>query len=220
MATLSELVNTIANVEGVDPAGVSLIARGVREAGLITTGGRGPSAAKMTATDAANLLIAINATTSVRAASQIVHSYRELEANVGEQIKPKPKLGEAIEHLLEAVLNRSLPGRYISSVIPEPILEEFRKEHVRIELLFHKPFPAAELTIAVCDPKKDIGYIGGLHPGEIGFDLLSKNATRIEFKFNSPTTSNQSKRVSGGDRKDTTSIGYPTLRAVVELLRE
>ena len=45
MATLSALVDTIAAVEGIDPATVTLVARHIREARLIRTGGRGPSAA-------------------------------------------------------------------------------------------------------------------------------------------------------------------------------
>src|ERR1700704_3688635 len=80
MTTLSELVNTIAKVEGIDPATVTLIARSVREAGFITTGGRGPSAARMTYRDAANLIIAVNASPTAREAPHTVQVYRALES--------------------------------------------------------------------------------------------------------------------------------------------
>ena len=55
MAILSELVTTVAKVSGMDQATVALIARHAREAGLIAMSGRGPSAASMGPTDAANL---------------------------------------------------------------------------------------------------------------------------------------------------------------------
>ena len=72
MATLTELVETIAEAEGLDPTSVGLIARYIREAGLITTGGRGPSAARMDFSDAAHLLIGVNATKAAQDAAKIV----------------------------------------------------------------------------------------------------------------------------------------------------
>ena len=45
-ATLSELVNAVAMVEGLDPAAVGLTARLIREAGFISSSGRGRSAAQ------------------------------------------------------------------------------------------------------------------------------------------------------------------------------
>src|ERR1700722_4299287 len=80
MGTLSHLVETIAAVEGIDPATVALIARHIREANLISTGGRGPSAARMTITDAANLLIGVNATRIAAEAAQVVRTLRSLTA--------------------------------------------------------------------------------------------------------------------------------------------
>src|SRR5262249_2541293 len=79
MASLSELARTIAQVEGLEEATVNLIGRYVREDGLIATGGRGTSAATMTARDAANLLIAVNATTVAVDAPNTTRTYRALE---------------------------------------------------------------------------------------------------------------------------------------------
>ena len=59
MATPGQMVQTMADVLGIPAATVSQYDRQLAEAGLRTTGGRGPSAAKVGATDAANLLIAI-----------------------------------------------------------------------------------------------------------------------------------------------------------------
>ena len=56
MTTLSQLVDVVAAVEGLDGDRVAAVARAVREAGLIATYGRGTSAAKMGLADAANFL--------------------------------------------------------------------------------------------------------------------------------------------------------------------
>jgi hypothetical protein len=66
------LVKTVARLEGIDPATVALVARTVREAGLIATGGRGASAAKMDVKDATNLLIGVNASDMARDAPLLV----------------------------------------------------------------------------------------------------------------------------------------------------
>src|SRR5437667_12752807 len=98
MATLTDLVETIAQAEGMEPATVALIARNVREAGLITTAGRGRSAAKMSSADATNLLIAVNATITAREAPQTVRICRLLETRVGQILLGK--LGDALQQLI------------------------------------------------------------------------------------------------------------------------
>jgi hypothetical protein len=103
----------------------------------------------------------------------------------------------------------------LGAITPELVAQEFRKERVRIELLFHKPATAAVLTIAVSDFEDNFELAGIFSPDDpSNFHL--KKATSIKFEF----SADQSKYVSTGDRRDTTSIGYPTLRAVAELLRE
>jgi len=58
MATPGELIKTTASVLGLSEATATTYYRSLREAGLVTKGGRGPSAPNMTARDAAQLLIA------------------------------------------------------------------------------------------------------------------------------------------------------------------
>jgi hypothetical protein len=59
MATPGQLVRTIAEALGIPVSTVTQFDRQLAEAGLRTVGGRGSSAAKVTALDAANLLIAL-----------------------------------------------------------------------------------------------------------------------------------------------------------------
>lgn len=59
MATSGELIKTVADITGHPEARVVTYFRSLREAGLVTKGGRGPSAAKMSYRDAATLLTAL-----------------------------------------------------------------------------------------------------------------------------------------------------------------
>lgn len=61
MAWLSTLITTVAETSGEPEASVTVIARNLREGGFISTGGRGRSAATMTAIDAASLLLGVGA---------------------------------------------------------------------------------------------------------------------------------------------------------------
>lgn len=72
MASLSQLVSTLADELGDPEAGLIVVARSLREAGFIATGGRGRSAARMNEGDLASLLLA-TATTgdSTKAAERL-----------------------------------------------------------------------------------------------------------------------------------------------------
>lgn len=59
MAKLSDLIPATAKVLGIPENTVALYARHLREARLITTGGRGPGGAEMKPEDCANLLLAL-----------------------------------------------------------------------------------------------------------------------------------------------------------------
>jgi hypothetical protein len=72
MATLSALVKAIAAVQGFDENQVLWIARYLREDGLISQGGRGRGGARMSALDAANLLIGVNSPGSAKQSAMLV----------------------------------------------------------------------------------------------------------------------------------------------------
>jgi hypothetical protein len=220
MTTLSELVNTIAKVEGIDPATVTLIARSVREAGLITTGGRGPSAARMTYRDAANLIIAVNASPTAREAPHTVQVYRALESwsrsfTYAGQKAERPKLlgqfGDALETLIEAVAIGKLPDVYLGMPLDKLIVEEFASSHIEIELTFHKPLPSASLAFTT--PRLHEPFsLNRLH----SFRQLGPSKT---FDFELPKKSKARASRNFGDKQEVTSIGYLTFREVGELFR-
>jgi hypothetical protein len=229
MATLAQLVETIAVWEGIDAATVRLFARNVREAGLITTGGRGPSAGKMTFADAANLLIAVNASKIAREAPEVVREYRLLTAPTG--ILRVGRFGEALEVLIESLATRgTLPKEYLSLALP-PLLS---REQIRgVRITFHKPEPRAELGVSVRGPYDEQGP--EIHFSQISTlkPKLANKVTGIVFKFEPNAQKFVNLHPDGKvtwtdgtpwvyvpkDRKDTTTIGYETVSAVAFLLQ-
>ena len=195
MATLSELAETVAEVEGMDLARVNLIPRNVREGGLIATTGRGPSAAIMDVSDAANLLIAVNAVEIVKEAAQTVRVYRRLEAP-DTSMQHYPTLSDALEQLIEAAANGILPQRYLSRTVPPRIAQEFCEQKIKVEVTFHKPMPQVFLSIGT----PGIGLVNG---GEFVDDAerdiyikdaenwlaptIKKGVTQLEYEFDLPT---------------------------------
>ena len=97
MATPGQLVERMADVLGVPAPTVSQYDRQLAEAGLRTSGGRGTSAAKVTAADAANLLIAILGSpisgASISSARQICETVGALPARKYSDIKKIGRYG-------------------------------------------------------------------------------------------------------------------------------
>jgi hypothetical protein len=238
MATLSELVNTIAAVEAIDPATVTLIARYIREAGLIATRGRGPSAATMGVKDAANLLIGVNATTNAAEAAKAVSVYRALESYESrEKGDPRPAqkygtLGEAIEQLVHATGVGELPEVFLNRVIPDDLQEAFPAVH--IDMKFRRPIVSASLKITPIEPDEippiePDEITPGLNeewlevevlsiPGEVSMERGTPEGLFFEFcppKLRGPP---RKKKTIAGDRLEEITIGYRTLSAVGKLL--
>jgi hypothetical protein len=215
MATLSELVNIVARLEALDPRSVALLARYLREAGLITKRGRGLSAASMSVVDAANLLIAVNATKNVADAAKTVQTYRRLRP---EQHEPPIDewsrdftLGEAVEQLLMATGSGELPRPFLGGNRDGDIelVEMFAGEKVAVELRFRTNTPAAFLRVA--------------RP----FDLVTSPelTTRLPAKVWLHFSSRKGRDPPGtlqhpsGDRVEEITIGFTTLSAVGKLIR-
>jgi hypothetical protein len=239
MATLTELVETIADVEGIEPSSVNLIARYVREAGYIATHGRGTSAARMNVSDAANLLIGVNATTVATNAARTVSAYRELESyEFRAKGDPRPAkkygtLGEALEQLVRATGMGELPEVFFNREIPNDLQEAFPDVH--IDMKFRRPIPSASLRIV---PILELNELTSeLLEGEEGFETEVPQGTRewvedvlppvevstepegVMFEFYSPKLRKPSKKKTiVGDRVEEITIGYRTLSAVGKLV--
>jgi hypothetical protein len=226
MATLTELIDTIADVEGLDRSAVGLIARYVREAGLIATRGRGNSAARMSLTDAANLLIGVNATTTATEAAETVSAYREFESyeffTKGDPRAPVKygTLGEAIEQLIHATGSGELPEVFLRREIPLDLQEAFSRGDVHIDLKFTTSDLSAFLKIAPL-PERDV-----ITPAMAEEWVAMAPGWNISFAFYPPKRrapqlrgQPRGKKKKSSDRTEETRIGYRTLRAVGKLLQ-
>jgi hypothetical protein len=98
MATLSQLVSTLANVMGLPEATVFAYGRFAREAGYISQAGRGRGGAQMTAVDAANLIIALSGTSVTREAGKAIETFMALQ---GWLKFPTERLLEPIERWID-----------------------------------------------------------------------------------------------------------------------
>ncbi|OKO92174.1 hypothetical protein AC629_01180 [Bradyrhizobium sp. NAS80.1] len=194
MATLSELVAAIAAVEGVDAERVTAIARAVREDGLIQTSGRGTSAAQMSETDAANLLIAANTADTARTAPAAVKKYRTLQAK-----RRSSQFGNELEELISAAKRECLADHLTKMVAlfgtPDHRFGKstYTKMEYGFEIEFEKPVPSVRVHIWVS---------------------IDRQGDRFEFTDRRlPTTK------TTGDRRERTTITQRTILAVANVLR-
>ncbi|HEY5306097.1 MAG TPA: hypothetical protein VIJ52_05445 [Pseudolabrys sp.] len=88
MATSGQLVEAVSRATGFAEETVVVHMRNLREAGHIAIGGRGPSAAKMTARDAAKLLIAVHGSNYVKESAGALASFSRLLAYRRELVSP------------------------------------------------------------------------------------------------------------------------------------
>jgi hypothetical protein len=220
MATLSELVETIARVEGLDSSAVNLVARYVREAGLITTGGRGSSAATMFVTDAANLLIAVNATTAAVDAAKITRTYRALEAyEPRNEADPRPPnkygtLGEAVEQLFEATITAQPLEIFLGQELPVELHDAFLTGQAEIELKFARPIPSATLHVTCLPTEEEMSPTLARYFSDTGV------TPQVFFRFEAQKGrgSPKPKKLGTADRTEATTIGFRTVQAVAQLL--
>ena len=151
MATLSQLVDVVAAVEGLDGDRVAAVARAIREAGLIATHGRGTSAAHMGVADAANLLIAVNAAETARSAPEIVRRYRASRTNNKKQLE----FGLTFEEMIAAAETRRLADHLMDlgfgpkGVLREKVAHGREKFDLRVEFTRSRPLVIIECRIPI-----------------------------------------------------------------------
>ncbi|MEZ2144929.1 hypothetical protein AAE026_21955 [Bradyrhizobium sp. DN5] len=196
MATLSQLVAAIADVEGIDAERAGAIGRAVREHGLIRTSGRGTSAAQMEERDAANLLIAVNTADTARTAPAAVAQYRALQAKRNRQTS---EFGSEFEEMISAAKRECLAD-YVTKIVAllgtrGHVLgrKRFPNERYRFSIEFEKPVPKVL----------------------VGISLL--NTSYMDF-FSFADRRNPAIGESG-DRRERTGISERTILAVANVLR-
>ncbi|WP_156453634.1 hypothetical protein [Methylobacterium sp. CCH5-D2] len=157
MALLSEMVQAVAGVEGIEPVSVGIFARHAREAGLITQGGRGRSAAKMSFKDAANLLIAVNGCALAKEVASGVTIYRNLRpmASEGADFVGVGAQGSTFGSDFEVILRMMAEeGR---NKIPGATFVRFFKPYPLVEITMHPQFDGVPETISVKYGDSDSG---------------------------------------------------------------
>jgi hypothetical protein len=216
MATLSELAEVIAEVEGVDHATVTWIGRSLREAGLVAKHGRGPSAAQMGWSDATNMLIAVNATRNTAEAVRAVSAYRRFRPEQYQvpisEMNRDFTLGEAIEQLLVAAGTSQPPKPFLGTTDYYDLSEAFETGEVHVELRFRTSESSALLRIAPLEaPLED----------EATPELMAiiPPLVLVHFSPRKVRDPPKARQDRSGDRLEETTIGFRTLREVGRLIR-
>jgi hypothetical protein len=225
MATINELAQAVAEAEGMDLPTVALIARYLREAGLIQKKGRGASAAQMNVADAANLLIAVNASGAAQDSALVVPIYRELViTRSGEKFtwvdsppafgsppassKISGTFGDAFELLVQSAVEGKLPNAILSQEVPSALQDAFQKGAATISIYFTRPEPRVHVSItgerSLEDKRRNI-----FRPPQINFSF---QAWRGRLK-------RAAHKLKIGDRVDETKIGTRTITSVAKILR-
>jgi hypothetical protein len=215
MATLTELGKVISEVEGIDPARVAWIGRSLREAGLISKHGRGPSAAHMGWTDAANVLIGVNAARKAANAAKATSAYRRFRPEELQfpNITLRSRdftLGQAIEQLLVAAGTGELPKSFLGVPGDDDDLmsEMFAARQVHVELRFRTNAPSALLRVAQT-----------FEWATLESTAASPALVLMHFSPRKLRDPPDARPDGSGDCLEETTIGFRTLREVGELIR-
>jgi hypothetical protein len=204
LASPGELVNVIADALGLAAATVTQYDRVLAEHGLRSKSGRGTSAAKITAIDAANLLIAILGSpisgASIKDAARICKLYRALPVRLWQKDFSRlgfPSLSKLPrQHCLLEGLSTLIAGAAKGEAIKIPGLRR------------HPSFDRFLWVRLDSPPWAEIGADGS------GFSSANAYMARIVYHdFNQP-------RERSHDLHQQRSITFKTIRRLGELLRE
>ncbi|MFN7231115.1 MAG: hypothetical protein ACK5U9_04745 [Brevundimonas sp.] len=154
-ATPGQLKSTLARVFAYPESAIDYPWRALREAGLVTKGGRGRSAAKVTARDAARLVIAVAGSVP---SSEVVASARRYGALAGDwSIQPNfsvpdwLSVSSTLEDLLTAMIAAAGDGRFqaFTNEMRSPSDENpLAPGHCFVEISLLGPFPQASVRVA------------------------------------------------------------------------
>ncbi len=167
MAKLSDLIPATASVLGVPEKTVAIYARHLREARLITTGGRGPGGADMTPRDCANLLIAIMGAEYAKDAAQVIKKYRPIVTGGKWRLSKMPidaltqlpehhQFGNALEALITAATDGSLEQAL--EVVSERVRELRSVFPLTFSVSIMGPVPVARISISAAEWSEEVPY--------------------------------------------------------------
>ena len=147
MATPGELVETVAEALDIEAATVTQYDRVLAEAGLRSKGGRGTSAAKVTARDGANLLIAIMgaplAGAAVKDAARTCRAYGSL------RLLPRPSDPKAFGPFGLLRLRSLPPDHTLIDAIEALIQGSSEGENFKIPIPGQRPYTGADLPFDI-----------------------------------------------------------------------
>lgn len=157
-ATPGQLKETVADLFRLPTKAVDYPWRALREAGLVSKGGRGPSAAKVTATDAALLLIAVAGPLPAADVVTAVRRYAELPLQVWPDAKPTDdtlaiptpvatatKFVDALAALIASAADGSMAKVRADAL--EAQSGSFRINHFMIEVSLYGAYPQAAFRV-------------------------------------------------------------------------
>jgi hypothetical protein len=159
VATPKELVKAVAEATGVSEATVTVHDRNLLLGGLRTAGKRGRGVAQVTPTDAANLLVAVAGSRSVKDSVKTVKQYSKIESEderLGNFLPVEELTGLALEHtLLEALVAifQMISNGSMENVLKEKYGEttDPLKKIGLYVLLSSKPELSADITMTLYD---------------------------------------------------------------------
>jgi hypothetical protein len=220
MATPGQLVKCIADALGIPEPTVVLYDRLLAENGLRSKGGRGTSAAKVTPTDAANLIIAILGSplsgASIKSAIETCEAYGRLPMRLGgapENLRKLAALGfptlaklphsHTLREALSALIEAAVEGEAL--IIPN---DEDEDDPLIGPL--NDPFVAVTLQ----GPEKWAEIIADASLGEGNPD----ETARFVYHRQKKTSGKRRKPTCRDDMTQTRRISFKTIRRVAELL--
>ena len=140
MATSGQLVEAVGEAIGFAAETVVVHMRNLREAGLVDIRGRGRSAAKMTARDAARLLMAVSGTIHVKESVGAVLSFKELSAHRRELVSPKERTIPVtiVPHWIDGPRHWSVGCPLIPDLNGEEVRKRFGLGRVKLGTTFEE----------------------------------------------------------------------------------
>lgn len=242
MAYVSDVVEVIAEAEGIPPASVALIARHAREAGLLSQGARGKNAPKATVRDCVNLLIGVNATGClIKNTPYVISVFRDLQPTLqlippdydDEKQNPfsslkrdKSGFGCVLENLIELFIAGDAQCFLMNMArehLPTDFYEKAKKDFGGNQgLIDERERYACELFVnrrvidfAITFNRPAPGALIRLSRPNLERSTINEDV--VLFTYHPPLDS-ELMGVKEADQINTTKIGYKTINEVAKLL--